>query len=513
MYQSRSADVKPRDMSELDRLAEEHGFDSERLHQLETWAGNLISSKKIPGVVLAVARKGKIIFHEALGSNGFHKDSIMEVGSMATPLICATFLSLVDEGRANIDDPVTKFLPYFDRFRVHVSGNSLASFKTEPLTTVMTMRHLLTSTWGFPGTFYVQSKSASMRALDAMATAIHPTIGKDSDFEKLVEVPLISQPGTRYRDSIAPTVVAHIICKITGGCLQDAMRERILGPLGMIDTSWSVPPEKRQRAARQFSAAPWLTNRLWGNMLTGPHAGHTSWLGWVAKERPQDLAGTPLLDITDQSPLYSTAVDQLAFHSMLLNSGATPSGVRVLSPASVQMMTTDRLQELGCSLADTNFNTHANDKANSSGMKSPQFGAKAEGQGLGLGLQIVIRPVVSRLAGSKGTFSSWGFSGTECWSDPALELSVFVGTQLSPFWALPETRQEVAGSVYGSLVSTSAAKHIINAQGNADGGAMGQMMNMMMMMSMLGGGGSLMGMGGGVPGTMGAESSGTAGAT
>jgi CubicO group peptidase (beta-lactamase class C family) len=249
-------------MSELDCLAEDHGFDSERLHQLETWAGNLISSKKLPGVILAVARKGSIVFHEAIGSNGYQKDSIMEVGSMATPLVFAAFLSLVDEGFANIDDPVTKYLPYFDKFRVHVSGRSPSNFKTEPLTSVMTMRHLLTGTWGFPGTFYVQSKNADIRALDAMASAIHPCIGKDSDFEKLVEVPLISQPGNCYRDSIAPTVVAHIICKITGKPIQEVMHERILSPLNMIDTDWRVPPEKQQRVARQFSAAPWLTNRL-----------------------------------------------------------------------------------------------------------------------------------------------------------------------------------------------------------------------------------------------------------
>merc|ERR1719401_475353 len=166
---------------------------------------------------------------------------------------------------------------------------------------------------------------------------------------------------------------------------------------------------------------------------------------------------------------------------------------------------------MGCSLADMKFNTHMNDKANSSGMKSPIFGAKMEGQGMGLGLQIVTRPVKSRLAGSKGTFSSWGFCGVECWSDPALELSVFVGTQLDPFWALPEMRQEVAGAIYGSLVSTSAAKHVANAQGDASGGAMGQMMNMMMMMSMLGGGGMMSGLGGAAAGNSAASPGGGVG--
>merc|ERR1711972_606142 len=347
-----------------------------------------------------------------------------------------------------------------------------------------------------PGKFYLHGGKADMRALDAMAAAMNPVVGNDADFDKLTEVPLISQPGTCYRDSIAPTVIAHIICKITGRPLPAVVSERILQPLEMVDTNWFVPAEKQSRVACNTEAAPWLTNRLWGNYFTGAHSGHTSWLGWVAKDSPQSVPDTCPQEITDQTRFYSTAVEQIRFHSMLLAGGLTSSGSRVLSEDSVRLMTTDQIQSLGHDLADVKFNSHAADKSNSSGAVSPQFGKKAEGQSLGFGLQVITRPVQSRLAGSRGTFSSWGFNGTECWTDPALELSVFVGTQLSPFWALPEMRQEIAGAVYGSLVSTSAAKHVTTGQGDTSGGAMGQMMNMMMMMSLLGGGG-MMGMTGG----------------
>merc|ERR1712228_734423 len=124
----------------------------------------------------------------------------------------------------------------------------------------------------------------------------------------------------------------------------------------------------------------------------------------------------------------------------------------------------------------------------------------------GMGLDTIRRPFTSRLAGSKGTFSSWGCNGTECWSDPTLDLTVFVGTQLFPSWALPDLRQEVAGHVYGSLVPTAAAKHFVAPASAGSSGGMDQIMNMMMMTSMMGGMGA---MGGGLTGAGGGGGGGT----
>merc|ERR1712070_971480 len=112
----------------------------------------------------------------------------MGIGSMATPMIVSVLLSLADEGLLSIDDPVEKFLPYFANFRVHRSGRSPDDFKTDPLATPITIRHLLTHTWGFPGKFYAQSSQADTRSLDAMAATLNPRIGNDADFQKLVEV-------------------------------------------------------------------------------------------------------------------------------------------------------------------------------------------------------------------------------------------------------------------------------------------------------------------------------------
>merc|ERR1712139_506591 len=157
------------------------------------------------------------------------------------------------------------------------------------------------------------------------------------------------------------SVIGNIICHITGRSLCDVVHERILDPLGMIDTDWFVPAEKQQRAPSMFHAAPWLTNRLWGNLLTGEHAGHTSWLGWVARERQRHIPEKLPEDVTDKTSMYSTATDQLQFHSMLLSGGLATSGARILSEESVRLMTTDQLGGLGHALADAKFNSHSSD--------------------------------------------------------------------------------------------------------------------------------------------------------
>eukprot|EP00930_Biecheleria_cincta_P098253 TRINITY_DN89929_c0_g1_i1.p1 TRINITY_DN89929_c0_g1~~TRINITY_DN89929_c0_g1_i1.p1 ORF type:complete len:562 (-),score=101.38 TRINITY_DN89929_c0_g1_i1:110-1795(-) len=489
-YQSRrqasESQNQDRNLSQLDVVAEELGFDAERLQQVKEWAGKHGAASKLPGIVLAVARRGRIVFHEAIG-DGYIRDSIMSVQVM--PIITAAFLSLVDEGRAGVHDEVVKYIPSFAQFSVYRSGKTRETLKTDPLNTPITVFHLLTHTWGFPGTVPSTSSQPELRLLDEMARArSQPRVGHDSDFEKLTEVPLIDQPGKRYRVGLASAVVGHIICRITGKSLPEVFQERITGPLGMVDTAWGVASDKQHRIASTHHAAPWLTNRLWGNYLTGEHAGHTSWLGWVAKPAARHTVDEQPQDISENTEFYSTALDQLSFHSMLLNHGLATSGQRVLTPESVFFMTCDQLPVLATSLGDAEFNSHAKDRAGSGGLSSPYFGVDAGGQGLGLGMQVVNRPVKSRLAGSKGTFSAWSICGTECWSDPALEMSVFIGSQLTPFWAHPDMRQEIAGLVYGALVSTAAAKHFVNGQAvDATGGWAGQLMNVMMMMSMFGG--------------------------
>jgi CubicO group peptidase (beta-lactamase class C family) len=161
---------------------------------------------------------------------------------------------------------------------------------------------------------------------------------------------------------------------------------QILEPLGMDDTAWSVPGPNQHRVSALHTANPWVTNRLWGRKLTGEHSGHKSWLGWVGKPERRSVPEVDPADITEDTSMYSTALDQLAFHQMLLSGGVSASGARVLSEASTAAMTTDQLQ---LPLSSGDFNSHSQDKKNSSGMKSPVFGVDSEGQGVSYGMNVV----------------------------------------------------------------------------------------------------------------------------
>ena len=250
-----------RELSELELVAEELGFDAERLDALGDWATKLIKKKQLPGVVLAVARKGQLVYHEAFGDRTFQRDSIMSIQSMALPIITATLMSFVDEGLISVDDDITKYIPAFSKFCVYRSGTTKDTLETDPIGITMKVKHVLTNTWGFPGYFYMQSRNPDIRLLDVMAEDANPTIGVDADFENLASIPLLDQPGRRYRVGMTTSVIDHIICKITGRSLPDVVQERIFEPLRMVDTHWYVPSEKQHRVATMHDAVPWLTVR------------------------------------------------------------------------------------------------------------------------------------------------------------------------------------------------------------------------------------------------------------
>lgn len=475
MYMSKKADEpESAELTALERIAEESGFDVERLRLLESWAQSKIAAKQFPSVVVSVSRQGRLLMHEAYGETG--GASLFAVRDMAGPIVAATLLSFVDDGQLSLDDAVAKYIPSLAGVRVHAQGHA------EP----MTLRHVLTDTAGFPSALPVRSADSDLRALDASAAAAGLCAGDEASFVDFVaKVQLIDQPGRRYRQTgLLEAVLGHVLCQFTGRPLEEVVRRRVLEPLGMVDTTWSA---SGGRVVALSQAMPYLTSRLWGNALTGEHDGHKSWLGWVAKP-----------SLAEQCGLFSTALDLMKFHDMLLADGCSVSGARILSSENVRLMTTDQLPVF-CQkgLADPVFNSHKQDVGGSGGLTAPQFGVDASGQGVGLGgMHIVTRSAKARLAGGRGTFSSCGYFGTEVWSDPTLHLTVFVGTQLFPTWALPDLRQEVAGCVYGALVPTSAAKYFVGgAAVDQNTGGMGGMMNMMMMilpmMGGLGGGGGL----------------------
>ena len=222
MFQSRKNNKNEnRELSELEIIGEDHGFDAERMLQVKEWAEKITKSKKFPGVVIAVARKGQLVYHEAFGDRSYQPDSIVSIESMAASVVTAAFMSLVDEGLCSVDDDVLRYIPSFANFRVYQSGTTPATLDTVPLGAPIKVSHILTNTWGFPGKFFHASRKPEIRMLDAMAVDAQPTIGNDAEFDALTEIPLIDQPGRAYRVGLSYSVIGHIITKLVAGLPTD----------------------------------------------------------------------------------------------------------------------------------------------------------------------------------------------------------------------------------------------------------------------------------------------------
>ncbi len=222
MFQSRRNNKgENRELTELEMIGEDQGFDAERMLQVKEWAERITKSKKFPGVVIAVARKGEMVYHQAFGDRSYMPDSIFAIESMAASVVTAAFMSLVDEGLCSTDDDVLQYIPSFANFRVYQSGTTPATLDTVPLGTPIKVCHVLTNTWGFPGQFFHASRKPEIRMLDAMAADAKPTIGTDADFDALTEIPLIDQPGRSYRVGLSYSVIGHVITKVVAGLPED----------------------------------------------------------------------------------------------------------------------------------------------------------------------------------------------------------------------------------------------------------------------------------------------------
>jgi CubicO group peptidase (beta-lactamase class C family) len=468
----------------MESVQETLGLAPGKLGEIRALIQKYIDEGKVPGMVVMIAKGERIIYNETFGEN-MREDSMMEIKSQTKSIVSAAFMTLVDEGRVSLADPVSKFLPFFSKFVVFKSlDGASGNLKTVPLESEITVQQLLTHTWGYPSRHgFFESTDKDVKYLDALAAKVgDPT--EHGDWEKLTEVPLFCQPGKGFRYSLGMDVIGHLISTITGTPLDEFVAERVFAPLGMSDTHWAVPSEKAQRVTKTFEAVPALPlygawkSGLW---LYGENKGHTgSWLGWKISETVGD---PPASVARGGSGLFSTAADVMKFQMMLKRGGraAPDSDVKVLSEEAVATMTSDLL-DMQSSLGVESFNSHAKDTATSGG-QHPVFGAQAPGQGLGAGpLYVVCDPSTSRLAGGKGSYSSIGFNLTEWWNDPSNDLSVFYGTQLAPFYALPEFRQELAALIYGSMLPPAAAKFYRSEvdPNAAGGGTMGTMMNMMM---------------------------------
>lgn len=367
--------------------AEDVGMSSERLAHIGEVLNREVEQGRLPGGVLAVARDGKLVLLEAYGFRDkaagvpMTTDTIFNIASMTKPMTAVAALSLVEQGRVVIDEPISRVLPMFGQpivATLDASGGAIAG--TAPASRPITMRDLLTHTSGM---IYGSRGTTAVHKLYPAGSAAAALQMTGPEFlTKLATAPLLAQPGSTWDYGFGLDVTGLMVEALTKQSLGSYLAETVWKPLGMVDTGFLIPDAQVGRYAKALE--------------TDPETG-----------QPQKLepdSTKPTKFECGGGCAVSTASDYLRFASMLLNGGVF-DGHRVLSPAMTRYMLSNQLGPQVRNLIGNADPTRAN-------------------YGFGLGLAVRTQPGVVRLLGSVGDFSWPGASGTNWWADPQERLAV-----------------------------------------------------------------------------------------
>jgi len=353
------------------------GVSSQRLKQLSGQISAEAHSGAIPGAVILVARNGKIVYTDAIGlqdpSSGvpMKLDSIFRIASMTKPIVSVGAMMLVEEGKLFLADPVSKYLPELKGMKVGVEKRDAAGHAVlEEVAAVreMTVQDLLRHTSGFTYGIFGESL-VKQRYVDTNVDGDRNQTNSEH-VGRLAKLPLAYQPGTTFEYGRSTDVLGVVIEHVTGQTLDVFVSERILKPLGMKDTGFSVDPTKHARIAEPFALDPDTKSPVLLPDMRTP---------------PRFLCGGACM--------VSTATDYYRFLQMLLNGGEL-EGVRILSRKSVELMTADHL---GTGITR---------------------GELSPGYGFGLGFAVRITPGEASSLGSVGDYSWGGLYGTSFFVDP-----------------------------------------------------------------------------------------------
>ena len=361
----------------------------------------------IPGAVVLIARRGKVAYCEAFGfqdrenKQPMHTDAIFRIASMSKPITSVAVMMLVEEGRIQLLDPVSRYLPEFKSVQVGVekfnpnTGNS--ELVGEPPRQEMTIQDLLRHTSGL--TYGIFGKSLVKQAYnDAKLFDFSRTLAEF--VSKIAKLPLAYHPGTTWEYSHSTDVLGRIVEVVSGTAFDQFVADRIAKPLGLSDTGFYVPSEKLDRIAET---------------QVDPATGKR-WPTFDVTKRPNLMSGG--------AGMVSTASDYARFAQMLLNGGVLEN-VRLLSPRTVTFMTSDHLWP-GIAFSPVTLE-----------LFEPLGIAPTPrvGQGFGLGFVVRIQEGRNPMPGSPGEYSWAGIWGTTFWVEPKEQLIAVMMVQAAPLQA------------------------------------------------------------------------------
>jgi CubicO group peptidase (beta-lactamase class C family) len=325
---------------------EEVGLSADRLQHLTRVAQRNVDDDQLAGSVVLVARNGEVAYLKAFGMQDreagipMTETTLFRIASMTKPITSAAVMMLYEEGHFRLGDPISTYIPAFEDVQVLAdSADGSASSENPaavPADRPITIRHLLTHTSGLA--YQWNPRLGEVYAENGITQGL---VGDENtlaeDIPKLAEVPLLHQPGERWTYGLSVDVLGYLVEVVSGMPLDEFFRARIFEPLGMDDTQFHVSAEQESRLAAAYTVGPdGGLKRLGDETVRGEEATIYS-ASYPVEEDHAYLSGG--------AGLTSTVPDYYRFAQMLLN-GGTLDGVRLLSPKSVELMTTDHAGEL-----------------------------------------------------------------------------------------------------------------------------------------------------------------------
>jgi len=337
----------------------------------------MVESGQFAGAATLVWRNGAaqaacVGWRDIEGGLPVERDTMFRIASMTKPITSVAALMLMDEGRIALNDPITRYAPEFSQMRVLRSPDGPLD-ETDPAERLITFDDLLTHRAGLTyADFHRGPISQAYR--DALGGDIDSHVVPDDWIARLAHLPLIGQPGAMWSYGRATDLLGLLIARIEGEPLGAVLKRRIFDPLGMKDTSFVVPPDKRNRraAAYGFNDEERLIKRGARN-------------GVVVEERPEEMTYE-----SGGQGLWSTVDDYLRFARLFLGDGSV-DGVRLLRSETVARMMTNQLTEV--------------QRAHSRLLGQKLFAA---GRGFGLGVSVVLET-------DRNDFMRRGGVGTVSW--------------------------------------------------------------------------------------------------
>jgi CubicO group peptidase (beta-lactamase class C family) len=414
--------------------AESVGMSSKRLELIDrVMTERYVDKGFLNGIHTQVFRGGELVHNGMSGlmdierKKAWREDAIVRIYSMTKPITSVALMILAEEGKIGLDDAVATYIPSWKNLRVYASGmpslveNTAGQFITTPCERPMKVVDLVTHTagltYGFMSRTSVDAEYRRLKVGDFQTPG-----GLDAFIDELSKIPLDFSPGTAWNYSVSIDVMGYLVQKLSGQTFGEFLRTRLFEPLGMNDTSFSVPSSKLDRFASCYMP------KQGGGLKLQDDAGKSTY------------AEPPKLE-SGGGGLVSTAHDYMRFCRMMLGGGSL-DGVQILSPKTVQMF--------GINLLPDN-------KLLSDMSAAITFSeAGYNGIGFSIGCGVTMDPAITRLPGTPGEFFWGGAASTAFWIDPVEDLAVVFMTQVMGTDARLTLRRDLRTLVYSAMTESFA---------------------------------------------------------